>query len=97
MGDVCSIAILANIMNWLYKMKSRPVQISLIVVFISIAPIFGYFARRNRYTRSVIYTGWSAILGAVIVEQPGGMVMQSAFEKFKVLSTFQPLVNGKCL
>ncbi len=94
MGDVCSITFLAVIMQQLYEWQSRVLNIVLILAFISIAPVFGYFARQNRYTKSVIYTGWSAILGAVIVEQPGGMVMQSAFEKYKVISTFQPLVNG---
>ena len=96
MGDVCSITILALIMRALYNglPNSKYLQIGLMVSFLSIAPIYGYFARQNRYSRSVIITGWTAILGAVIVEQPGGIVMQSAFEQYKVLSTFQPLVNG---
>lgn len=95
MGDVCSIAILALISQRMFDYRNQILQISFIVVFVAIAPIYGYFARKNRFSRSVIYSGWTAILGAVVVEQPGGMVMQSAFEQYKVLSTFQPLVNGR--
>ncbi|XP_017493698.1 PREDICTED: solute carrier family 41 member 1-like [Rhagoletis zephyria] len=83
MGDVCSITILAVIMQTLYQWHNRILNISLIVGLIAFAPIFGYFARQNRFTKSVIYTGWTAILGAVIVEQPGGMVMQDSFEKYR--------------
>lgn len=97
MGDVCSIAILAVISQKMYDLKNQYFQMGLILAFIAITPIYGYFARINRFSKSVIVTGWAAILGAVIVEQPGGMVMQSAFERYKVLSTFQPLVNGMLL
>lgn len=96
MGDVCTIAILANVSQWLYdKPDSFVFQLSILIVLLVFSPAFGYFARKNRWTKSVIYTGWSSILGAVIIEQPGGIVMESAFDKFKVMSTFQPLVNGK--
>ncbi|CAG2173785.1 unnamed protein product [Oppiella nova] len=66
----------------------------ILVAFLLSAPITGFIARRNRYTRSVILTGWTPILGAVIIEQPGGLVMENAFDKYDVMSTFQPLVNG---
>ena len=94
MGDVCSLAILAFVAQTLYDLRYLQLEIGIIVVLISAAPIFGYFARQNRYSKSVIYSGWTAILGAVIVEQPGGIVMQAAFAQFDVMSTFQPLVNG---
>lgn len=95
MGDVCTIAILAYVSRFLYRLPdAQYYQISLTVLCLCTAPIFGYFARRSRWTRSVIYTGWTAILGAVIIEQPGGVVMESAFQNYKVMATFQPIVNG---
>jgi len=65
-----------------------------LIGLLMLAPLLGYIARKNRYTRSVILTGWTPILGAVILEQPGGIVMENAFDKYDVMSTFQPLVNG---
>lgn len=95
MGDVCTIAILAYISQWLYDLaESFFIQLLILAMLMFFAPVFGYYARQNRWTHSVIYTGWTAILGAVIFEQPGGVVMESAFEQYKVMSTFQPLVNG---
>ncbi|OTF77168.1 solute carrier family 41-like protein [Euroglyphus maynei] len=95
MGDVCTISILAFVSQFLYDIQyGRQIQITLMAVCLCVAPVFGVFARRNRWTRSVIYSGWTAILGAVIIEQPGGVVMEKAFQNYKVMSTFQPLVNG---
>nr|XP_046918261.1 solute carrier family 41 member 3-like [Dermatophagoides farinae] len=95
MGDVCTISILAHVGQYLYELQyGRQIQITLMVLCLCAAPVFGVFARRNRWTKSVIYSGWTAILGAVIIEQPGGVVMEKAFQNYKVMSTFQPLVNG---
>ena len=57
-------------------------------------PLLFYIARSNRFTKSSIVTGWVAILSAIVVEQPGGLVMASAFERYPTISTIQPLVNG---
>ncbi|CAG2114216.1 unnamed protein product, partial [Medioppia subpectinata] len=97
MGDVCTISILAIISDFLYKNTINGriwIAVVVLTVLLLSAPITGFIARRNRYTKSVILTGWTPILGAVIIEQPGGLVMESAFDKYDVMSTFQPLVNG---
>jgi len=96
MGDVCTITILALISDFLYKNSDNYQWLPgvMLVGLLMMAPILGYVARKNRYTRSVILTGWTPILGAVILEQPGGIVMENAFDKYDVMSTFQPLVNG---
>lgn len=94
MGDVCSLMILACVAEGLYRLDSVALELVLITIPLLMAPIFGYYARLNHYTRSVILSGWTAILGAVIVEQPGGLVMQAAFEKYQTMASFQPLVNG---
>nr|XP_027196683.1 solute carrier family 41 member 1-like [Dermatophagoides pteronyssinus] len=95
MGDVCTISILAYVSQFLYDLNhGKEIQIILMSICLCVAPVFGWFARRNRWTRTVILSGWTAILGAVIIEQPGGVVMEKAFQNYKVMSTFQPLVNG---
>ena len=70
-----------EVMNWCY--------VTLGVLMLS-SPFMGYIARKNHYTRSVILTGWTPNFGAVIIEQPAGLVMENAFDKYDVLSTFQP-------
>jgi hypothetical protein len=56
--------------------------------------MMAFIARRSIFTQSVILTGWTPIIGAVIIEQPGGVVMSNALSNYEVMSTFQPLVNG---
>ncbi|XP_054165098.1 solute carrier family 41 member 3-like [Oppia nitens] len=97
MGDVCTISILAVISDFMYKQTISGrlwIPVLILALLLLLAPITGYIARQNRYTKSVIVTGWVPILGAVIIEQPGGLVMGDAFDKYDVMSTFQPLVNG---
>ena len=95
MGDVCSLSILAFISQALHEHANTKLLIGLLCTLLLISPVLGYFARQNKFTKSVILTGWTAILGAVVVEQPGGMVMEASFRHYKAMSTFQPLVNGK--
>lgn len=97
MGDVCTITILGLIGdNFYYQCRDGREWIAYVtlIVLLLMAPVMGCVARRNRYTRSVIVTGWTPILGAVIIEQPGGVVMDRAFRAYDSMSTFQPLVNG---
>lgn len=107
LGDVCSLSILAFTSRSLYRLHSirskegvNSNRISLqllllIAVILVVAAISAAVARRCRHTSTVIMTGWVAILGAVLVEQPGGMVMKVAITRYRLLATFQPLVNGR--
>jgi solute carrier family 41 len=96
MGDICTITILALISDFLFKLSEENQWLSgtaLFVILLS-APLMGFIARRNRYTKSVILSGWAPILVAVIIEQPRDIVMDKASDKYNVISTFQSLVNG---
>ena len=98
LGDVCSLSILAFTSRSLYRLYSRaqaPKLISLLALVLLAAAISAAVARRCRHTSTVILTGWTAILGAVLVEQPGGMVMEEAIGRYRLLAALQPLVNGR--
>lgn len=97
LGDVCSLSILAFTSRSLYRLYSRaqaPKLLGLLALVLLIAAISAAVARRCRHTSTVILTGWTAILGAVLVEQPGGMVMEKAIGRYRLLAALQPLVNG---
>ncbi len=68
--------------------------ITILGVVVVFAPTMAFIARRNIFTHAVILTGWTPIICAVVMEQPGGVVMEDAFSNYDVMSTFQPLVNG---
>jgi hypothetical protein len=68
--------------------------IAILGVVVVFAPTMAFIARRSIFTHAVILTGWTPIICAVIMEQPGGVVMDDAFSNYDVMSTFQPLVNG---
>jgi solute carrier family 41 len=96
MADIFTITILALISDFLFKLSDENQWLSGTALFVILlfAPLMAFIARRNRYTKSVILSGWAPILVSVIIEQPGGIVMDKAFDKYNVISTFQPLVNG---
>ncbi len=94
-GDFFTISILAEVSNFIF---THSVDIwlpfTILGAVLVFAPIMAYIARRSIFTHAVILTGWTPIIGAVIIEQPGGVVMDIAFSNYDVMSTFQPMVNG---
>ncbi|KAI2795335.1 hypothetical protein BLOT_016860, partial [Blomia tropicalis] len=91
MGDICSLSLLAIVTQTLANVAidSSILLISIIFVLLMFVPLLFYIARSNRFTKSSIVTGWVAILSAIVVEQPGGLVMASAFERYPTISTIQ--------
>nr|XP_046911974.1 solute carrier family 41 member 1-like [Dermatophagoides farinae] len=98
MGDASTVAILANVHRLLYSLNpTYQLYISGIILtftLVIMAPAFIFLARRNQYTRSVIYSGWIPLLVAIILCKPAGLVMEISMEQWPVISTFFPLIDG---
>lgn len=69
-------------------------QDSLLLLLMTLIPLWAYLARSNPYTRNVIVTGWFPVCGAMLLQNAGGLVMERACEAFEKLAKFQPIING---
>lgn len=69
-------------------------QDSLLLLLMTLIPLWAYLARTNPYTRNIIVTGWFPVCGAMLLQNAGGLVMERACEAFEKLAKFQPIING---
>ena len=45
------------------------IQVSIIVIFLILVPIFFYYASRNEFARDALYNGWTPIIIAMIISR----------------------------
>lgn len=96
LGDFTTLFLLAHISRYLFNNSDMPaIQNALLVILLMFIPLWAYIARSNRFTRSVILTGWFPILGAMLLQNSGGLIMEQALDQFKRIAAFQPVINGK--
>ncbi|RWS29330.1 Solute carrier family 41 member 2-like protein [Leptotrombidium deliense] len=96
LGDLTTLALLAQISNMLYYTidTSLWLCIILIVVFLLLIPVWCVIAANNKYTRDVLYTGWTPVISAMALSSIGGCILDFAVSRFKGIAVFQPVING---
>ncbi|GFS74989.1 solute carrier family 41 member 2 [Trichonephila clavipes] len=96
LGDVTTLGLLASISSGLYGIVSTDNWVApfLVVFFLALIPLWAVIAKRNKFTKQVLYTGWLPVISAVFISSAGGCVLDLAIAKFKGLAVFQPVING---
>ncbi|XP_013400645.1 solute carrier family 41 member 1-like [Lingula anatina] len=51
-------------------------------------------ATKYKYTRDVVYHGWTPVICAVAISSVGGLILDYAVTHFHGLAVFQPVING---
>ncbi|XP_065350310.1 solute carrier family 41 member 1-like [Cloeon dipterum] len=96
LGDITALVILSftatafyNILDtasWVYPM--------ICAIAVLIIPLFFWFARRNKFTKDVLYHGWTPVLIAMLVQTSAGLILDRVTARSPGVAIFQPAVNG---
>ena len=74
--------------------EDRYTALVLLVAYCLLLPGLLYIAYRNEHTSSVLCTGWSPVLLAMLISSGGGMILDQAVKKFRGIAVFSPVMNG---
>ncbi|GFR06041.1 solute carrier family 41 member 1, partial [Trichonephila clavata] len=95
LGDLTTLSLLAGISNVLFgKLDSPRFAISVISLFLLLLPLWFTIARRNKYTREVLQSGWTPVISAMAISSIGGCILDFAVDRFYGIAVFQPVING---
>ncbi|XP_035226666.1 solute carrier family 41 member 1-like, partial [Stegodyphus dumicola] len=68
LGDLTTLSLLAGISYLLYgKLDSPGFAITIILFFLLLIPLWVAVARRNRFTREVLHSGWTPVISAMAI------------------------------
>ncbi|XP_063953178.1 solute carrier family 41 member 1-like [Lytechinus pictus] len=96
LGDLITLSLLAWISNLLFKAigKQHWLAPTIIVFFFLLVPLWAFLAKRNEYTRDVLYNGWSPVIAAMMISSIGGLVLDIAIRSNEGVAVFSPVING---
>ena len=97
LGDLTTLLLLANISNFLYYTIDNSTWICslCIVTMLALIPIWSFVANHNKYTKQVLYSGWTPVVSAMAISSFGGCILDFAVSRFRGIAVFQPVINGK--
>ncbi|XP_052899701.1 solute carrier family 41 member 1 isoform X2 [Anopheles moucheti] len=95
-GDVVSISLLAGMSTLLFENIDTHLWVTfvMVAVYVFLLPFWMLLVYRNKYTRSVLSTGWVPVLSALFISGMGGLVLDKAVGIFNGFVVFQPIING---
>ncbi|XP_011260959.1 solute carrier family 41 member 3 [Camponotus floridanus] len=95
-GDVVSISILSFIASEFFLRLNAEIWVLYIVLgfFLVLLPLWILIVLKNKYTSSVLKSGWVPILSALLISGGGGLVLERMVESFEGFEVFQPVING---
>ncbi|XP_023241903.1 solute carrier family 41 member 1-like [Centruroides sculpturatus] len=97
LGDVVTLTLLSVCSQSLYSLDDNIkqwIQIPIIVILISLVPLWWLIAYKNEYTRIILYTGWVPVITAVVIASAGGYILDTTVSQYKEIAVFQPVING---
>ncbi|CAL4077647.1 unnamed protein product [Meganyctiphanes norvegica] len=96
LGDLTTLGLLAWISSVLFGAKDTDQWLSplIIVVFICSLPLWVWLSSRNKYTKEVLYSGWTPVISAMMISSLGGVILDFTVAQFKGIAVFQPVING---
>ncbi|KAG5318427.1 S41A2 protein, partial [Acromyrmex heyeri] len=95
-GDVVSIGILSTVASDFYNRLYIEIWVLYIIIgmYFLLLPIWIIIVLKNKYTRTVLKSGWVPILSALLISGGGGLVLERTIDSFKGSEVFQPVING---
>lgn len=95
-GDVVSLSLLSFIASLLFEHLDTHLWITFVIVagYFILLPFWVFLVYRNKYTRSVLKSGWVPVLSALFISGMGGLVLDTAVGVFNGFVVFQPIING---
>ncbi|ESO11061.1 hypothetical protein HELRODRAFT_109307 [Helobdella robusta] len=96
LGDLTTTILLAIISNFFH---SSIVQLPsfvfvIIILLICMLPVLTWISATNKYTKHVLYSGWTPIIGAMTISSIGGIVLDETIVRYEELAVFQLVFNG---
>ena len=95
-GDLMTMCFLVYVAKGLYNL-------SLIAAWTPMIPLLlwtvilictGIIARRNSFTRSKVFHGWTPLVVAMLLQNVSGIVMETSLRRFPKMAIYQPIING---
>ncbi|XP_069693795.1 solute carrier family 41 member 1-like isoform X2 [Periplaneta americana] len=96
LGDITSLALLSWVASMLYDANDSFFWISPTIIgcYILVIPFWVFIAKKNKYTQSVLYTGWTPVIIAMLISTFAGLILDILMAKYKDLAVYQPVING---
>ncbi|KAL0268801.1 UNVERIFIED_CONTAM: hypothetical protein PYX00_010615 [Menopon gallinae] len=95
LGDITSLALLSWIASLLYESIGYWwISPTVMVFYILSIPFWFWITKNNRYTQSVLYTGWTPVVVAMVISTLGGFILDLMVSTYRGLAVFQPVING---
>lgn len=96
LGDLTTLACLswlASIFHTSIDSKSW-ICMSSIIIALLLVPIWVWFASQNKFTKEVLWTGWTPVISAMIISSVGGLILDCTVSQYKGVAAFQLIING---
>lgn len=107
LGDLTTISLLAALARGLFCLVDTsscaadtscrsyfwlpPLLLSLALMLV---PVWWCLAHYNKYTNDVLYSGWTPVIGAMVISSLGGLVLDYTVVSYDEVAVFQPVING---
>ncbi|XP_050313848.1 solute carrier family 41 member 1-like [Anthonomus grandis grandis] len=96
LGDLITLAVLSYFASLFYQnLSSHPWLCPILIILgLSFVPLWAYVASQNKYTREVLFSGWSPVVTAMIISSTGGLILDFTVSQYKGVAVFQLVING---
>ncbi|PNF18092.1 Solute carrier family 41 member 1 [Cryptotermes secundus] len=96
LGDITSLILLSWVASILHDADDKFSWISSIIIgcYILVIPFWVFIAKKNKYTHSILYTGWTPVVVAMLISTLAGLILDILMAKYKDLAVYQPVING---
>lgn len=94
LGDLISLAILGEVSTLFLSVESTLWTTVIFVVLLLFISLNVWFVLRNAYVQELLWSGWGALIGAMVISSGTGLILERVVNSFKGYALLGPVVTG---
>jgi len=94
MGDLVTLLVLSLCGDVLIRLKGTVFNDILLIILITLIPVWCYLALKNEYVHNVLFEGWVPIFSSLVITSIAGIVFEKYMDSYKGIAVIMPVLNG---
>lgn len=94
LGDLLSLAILGIFASLFLKVEGTLYTSLIFVLLLAFVGLNVWFVTRNAYVQELLWAGWGALIGAMLISSGTGLILERVVNSFKGYGLLGPVVTG---
>lgn len=94
LGDLLSLTILGIVASAFLQVEGTLWTTAIFILLLAFVTLNVFLVMRNAYVQELLWSGWGALIGAMLISSGTGLILERVVNSFKGYALLGPVITG---